>query len=256
MKTARLEDLLAEDVPGDSDSFARFGEHSWPSLGLTACLCRFSVARFDDKLFARHGVPFSPSLSRSVRKRRAEFLAGRLCAAQALTRLGAPGLVLTGPDRSPVWPVGMIGSITHCDETAIAVAQNEENFCGVGIDLERRAACRNAALDVRHFATDAERGVLAQAGIASEDHAVIAFSMKESFFKAAYPHVGRYFGFSAVSIVGADRSLRKVSLVVAQDLGVKLKQGLRVAGEYVALGDAFMSTAVTIPVMALRNDSL
>lgn len=247
MRTALLEDRPAEDGPGDPGGFARFGVHSWPSLGLTACLCRFSVARFDEELFAFHGVRFGSSLSGAVRKRRAEFLAGRLCAAQALRRLGAPGLVLTGADRSPVWPAGMIGSITHCDETAMAVALKKENFRGVGIDLERRAACRDASLDVRHFATDAERVVLEHAGIACEDHAVIAFSMKESFFKAAYPHVGRYFGFSAVSIVDADRSHRRLSLVVTQDIGGKLRQGLRVAGEYADLGDAFVSTMVTIP---------
>jgi enterobactin synthetase component D len=141
----------------------------------------------------------------------------------------------------------MVGSITHCDGTAMAVAMKKEDLRGVGIDLERRAACRDASLDVRHFATDAERVVLEDAGIACEDHAVIAFSVKESFFKAAYPEVGRYFGFSAVAIVDADRSRRSLSLVVAREIGAKLRQGLRVAGEYADLGDAFVSTAVTVP---------
>ncbi|TFW09268.1 4'-phosphopantetheinyl transferase superfamily protein [Oxalobacteraceae bacterium OM1] len=244
MMTARLEDLSVEDGPG---SFARFGVHSWPSLGVTACLCRFLVAQFDDQLFAFHGVQLDPSLSGAVRKRRAEFLAGRLCAAQALRRCGAPEWVPIGADRSPVWPAGVIGSITHCDDTAMAVALKKENVRGVGIDLERRAACHDAALNVRHFATEAERGVLERAGIASEDHAVIAFSMKESFFKAAYPYVGRYFGFSAVSIVDADRRHRSLSLVVAEDIGAELRPGLRVAGEYAHLGEAFVSTVVTIP---------
>jgi enterobactin synthetase component D len=248
MRTALLEDRPEQTNLGDSGGFAHFGVHSWPSLGLKACLCRFSVALFDEKLFVLHGVRCGPSLSGAVRKRRAEFLAGRLCAAQALRHLGALESVLAGADRSPVWPAGMIGSITHCDETAMAIALKKEHFRGVGIDLERRTACRDASLDVRHFATDAERGVLERAGIACEDHAVIAFSMKESFFKAAYPHVGHYFGFSAVSIVEADRSQRRLALVVAQDIGNKLRQGLRVTGEYAYLGEAFVSTVVTIPI--------
>lgn len=247
MKADFHEDRPADDCPGESDGFARFGEHSWPLLGLNACLCRFSLARFDDALFVFHGVPIGASLPRAVRKRRAEFLAGRLCAARALGRLGAPEVVLTGVDRSPVWPAGTIGSITHCDETAMAVALKQENFLGVGIDLERRAACRDASLDVRQFATGAECEVLEHAGIAREDHAVIAFSMKESFFKAAYPQVGRYFGFSAVSIVDADRRQRGLSLAVVEDLGGKIRQGLRVAGEYAEFGEAFVSTAVLIP---------
>jgi len=117
----------------------------------------------------------------------------------------------------------------------------------------RASECIPGLRDVRHFATDAERGVLERAGIACEDHAVIAFSMKESFFKAAYPHVGRYFGFSAVSIVDADRSHRRLSLVIAQDIGGKLRQGLRVAGEYADLGDAFVSTAVAIRAPVLME---
>lgn len=246
MRTALLEEGPAQDDPAGAGGFARFGLHVWPSLGLTACLCRFSLARFDEELFALHGVRSGSSLSRAVTKRRAEFLAGRLCAAQALACVGAAGPVPAAADRSPVWPAGVIGSITHCGDTAMAVALRHGRFRGVGIDLERRAACREASLDVRQFATEAERLVLQQAGIACENHAVIAFSMKESFFKAAYAHVGRYFGFEAVAIVEADASRRMVSLAVAQDLAAQLPQGLRVEGEYAALGDALVATAVVI----------
>jgi enterobactin synthetase component D len=236
----------AESSPGDAGGFVSFGAHFWPSLGLTACLCRFSVARFEDGLFARHGIQPAPSISGAVKKRRAEFLAGRLCAARALRRLGAPGNVQIGADRSPIWPRGITGSITHCGQTAMAVALKIDNVHGVGIDIERRAACREASLDARHFANDTERGVLERAGIAREDHAVLAFSLKESFFKAAYPQVGRYFGFSAVSIVNIDRGRRRLTLVVAQNLSERLTRGRRVACEYADLGEAFVSTAVTI----------
>lgn len=247
MRTALLEDHPAQRGPGDPGGFARFGVHCWPSLGLTACLCRFSVARFNEELFARHGVRTGSSLSGAVAKRRAEFLAGRMCAAQALARLGAAGAVPAAADRSPVWPAGIVGSITHCGDMAMAVALGQGSFRGVGIDLERRAACRDASLHARHFATDAELLVLQHAGIAREDHAVIAFSVKESFFKAAYPHVGRYFGFDAVAIVAADASRRTLTLAVAQDFGPALRPGLQVPGEYADLGHALVSTVVVIP---------
>lgn len=249
MNTALLEDRPAQDGPGDIGDFARFDVHSWPSLGLAAHLCSFSVSQFDQKLYTLHGIEFDASLSGAVRKRRAEFLAGRLCAARALEHLAASKVVPTGKDRSPIWPAGLIGSITHCDETAMAIALRKDNprgVEGVGIDLERRTACRDASLGVRHFATGAERDVLVHAGIACEDHAVIAFSMKESFFKAAYPYVRRYFSFSAVSIVDVDSRHNRLSLVVAQDIGGKLKKGLRVEGEYANLGQTFVSTIVTI----------
>jgi 4'-phosphopantetheinyl transferase EntD len=246
MDMALLERHPDREAPGDAGGFARFGWHSWPSLGLTACQCHFSIARFDDGLFERLAIRPEPCLQGAVKKRRAEYLAGRLCASRALMRLGAPGQVTTAADRSAIWPAGRIGSITHSGETAMAVAVSTGVIRGVGIDIESRAACRNAALETRHFATEAERGVLERAGIWHENHAVLAFSVKESFFKAAYPQVGRHFGFSAVAIVEVDPVRRIVSLEIYQNLSETLTRGRRATGEFTDLRKAFLRTAVVI----------
>src|SRR5437763_335927 len=64
-------------------------------------------------------------IARAVPKRRAEFATGRVCARQALERLGvAVGPLLPHPDRSPAWPPGIVGSISHTDGyCAVAVAE-------------------------------------------------------------------------------------------------------------------------------------
>src|SRR4051812_2128234 len=53
-------------------------------------------------------------VSRAVAKRKREFALGRMCAHRALSALGVPACGLPmAADRSPVWPSGIVGSITH-----------------------------------------------------------------------------------------------------------------------------------------------
>src|SRR6202012_4461572 len=64
-------------------------------------------------------------LKNAVPRRRAEFIGGRLCAREALKMLGATDLdIPMRADRSPAWPSGFVGSITHAEGLAFApVAQ-------------------------------------------------------------------------------------------------------------------------------------
>jgi 4'-phosphopantetheinyl transferase EntD len=51
----------------------------------------------------------------AVEKRRREFVTTRRCARQALAQLGVPPVpIRPGPGRAPVWPAGVVGSLTHC----------------------------------------------------------------------------------------------------------------------------------------------
>ena len=57
-----------------------------------------------------------------VEKRRLEFTHGRYCAHQAMQLLGMSVVAIPkGTDRAPVWPDGIIGSISHSGDTAAAV---------------------------------------------------------------------------------------------------------------------------------------
>jgi 4'-phosphopantetheinyl transferase EntD len=77
-----------------------------------------------------------------------EFESGRAYAKRALAMLGIDDADLPiGPDRSPVWPSGVVGSISHvrCGRygmyAAAAVARTEVAFA-VGIDLETEDGLR------------------------------------------------------------------------------------------------------------------
>lgn len=136
-----------------------------------------------------------------VPKRRREYAAGRACARDALAALGVPPTAIpTARDRTPVWPAGLVGSITHDDGyAAAAVARAADGIRGIGIDLEpcaplpdgiRDTICRTeeiAWLDVRDAK---ERGVLART----------LFSAKEAAFKCQFPLTARMLEFHDVAV--------------------------------------------------------
>jgi 4'-phosphopantetheinyl transferase EntD len=78
-----------------------------------------------------------PCIRRAVEKRRREFAAGRACARKALEAYGICNYpLLIGPDRAPVWPTGIVGSITHCDGFIGAAVARKGVIRGIGVDAE------------------------------------------------------------------------------------------------------------------------
>ena len=78
-----------------------------------------------------------PFVKKAVEKRRREFSAGRTCARQALRELGcADAPIVHNQNGAPLWPTGIVGSITHSNTYAAAVAAKSLRACGLGIDME------------------------------------------------------------------------------------------------------------------------
>src|SRR4051794_33065331 len=86
-------------------------------------------------------APLHPSeeagVADAVPPRRAEYAAARECARSALRRLGVPeAAVPAGPDRAPMWPTGIVGSMTHVDGYRAAAVGRAGSWTGIGIDAE------------------------------------------------------------------------------------------------------------------------
>ncbi|MCG2632723.1 4'-phosphopantetheinyl transferase superfamily protein [Bradyrhizobium sp. WYCCWR 13023] len=121
-------------------------------------------------------------------RRRSEFLAGRAHAHAALTELGVSDLELpTGPDRAPLWPDGIRGSITHaskhdCSYVAAAVGRSEV-LRGIGIDVEFISAIRPQAW--RQFLTARELEFVRKLSIGDRARSTAAiWCAKEAGIKA------------------------------------------------------------------------
>lgn len=140
-------------------------------------------------------------------KRRREFTEGREHAHAALLRLGRPAdAILRGEKGEPLWPEGVVGSITHCEGHRAAAVGLEGDVRSLGIDVEQNAPLPEGVLEIV-LAADESREELAALGEAARrrtGHPVSAerllFSAKESVYKAWFPLTGLWLDFHEVTI--------------------------------------------------------
>jgi enterobactin synthetase component D len=105
--------------------------------GLVAHLIGFDAATFHADDFGRLGIDCPDAVRRSATARQAEFLHGRLAARAGLAALDrGKEPVGIGTHREPVWPDGVVGSISHTRSLAAAAVARRERCAGVGIDLQ------------------------------------------------------------------------------------------------------------------------
>jgi len=127
-----------------------------------------------------------------------EFEHGRSCARRALAQLGYPDCpVPAGADRVPEWPAGVVGSISHCGDTAAAAVALATDVDGIGLDIETSDGLDEDLLplicrDDELAQIDAEESRLRLAKL--------LFSAKESVFKCIWPRVRRFVDFQEVEI--------------------------------------------------------
>ena len=137
-------------------------------------------------------------IERAVEKRRKEFTTARHCARQALGELGfEPVPILRGDRGAPVWPNGIVGSLTHCDGYRAAVVAYAMQVRSLGIDAEPHDTLPDGVLE--HTSIPAERDVLATRS--SDLHwDRLLFCAKEAPYKAWFPITGRWLGFEDAHI--------------------------------------------------------
>jgi 4'-phosphopantetheinyl transferase EntD len=128
--------------------------------------------------------------------RQREFLAGRSCARRALRTLGWPDQpILRQTDRTPRWPAGVVGSISHCDDYCVAAVSDARDIEAMGIDVEPRGAVDGEVASMVVDATERRRF-----NSAFEDWRTGVFCMKEAAFKAVYPGYGELLEFGEVKL--------------------------------------------------------
>ncbi|ELR66767.1 4'-phosphopantetheinyl transferase entD [Photobacterium marinum] len=199
----------------------------------------FNIMDIDEYDFFYHRIALPPAFSKMVAKRRCEFLAGRICAQIALNQHDSSLCFDVGidSDRSPCWPRGIIGSITHTSSVAAACIASTETHSNIGIDTESilsREVCASIASEIL---TTKELYLLKEKALPKELFVTLAFSAKESIFKAIYKDVGYIFGFDAAMMIEFNHHC--MLFVLTKDLSVKWKAGdilnvgYQVVGEHV-----------------------
>lgn len=139
-------------------------------------------------------------IANAVQKRRLEFATGRDCARKALAKLGgSPAPILAAADRSPIWPAGFVGSISHTDAVCGAIAARAADYKGLGFDIESAAPLPDELMPLVCSQGDREHfGTLPNFNV--PEWSKIAFCAKEAFYKCQYPRTRQVLDFRKISI--------------------------------------------------------
>ena len=213
-----------------------------PLAGTVLLSTRFDPAMLAVDDFQRCAVPPPASIQRSVAKRQAEFLAGRVCARAALLALDALDFTPTiGEDRAPVWPAHISGSITHSNGRAAAIVARKRDWRGLGMDLENLLEPERAERLAGEILTPAE---LQRMAAGPQDQVALrvtlTFSVKESLFKALYPIVRQRFYFEHAEVLEWTEH-GEVRLRLLTDLSSEWRKGTELNAQFAVMDGQLLS---------------
>lgn len=128
-------------------------------------------------------------ITRAVEVRAREFAFGRACARHALAGLGlADAARMPIPcrsDRTPHFPDGIVGSVSHTRDLAAAVAAPDTHVRALGLDVEKLRPLEPAIVPMVTTAAERARGA------ADPGETVRWFGAKEAVYKCWYTAGGQ-----------------------------------------------------------------
>lgn len=203
-----------------------------------------AVAATDPRSAHNRALPQeSGPMARMAPIRQKAYTAGRCAAHHALRDLGHPvAPVLMAPDRAPVWPKGLTGSISHSQTCCIAALGRVNQVAALGVDVEEDSDLDHDLLTT--VCTADERAWLsvlpqAQAGVMAK----LIFSAKECAYKCQYPQSKTLFGFDALCVT-PDPACGQFEATFLFDIP-HFPVGTRLLGRF-AIKDGLIITAMTI----------
>ena len=163
-------------------------------------------------------------------KRRREFLAGRTAARRAMHQLGlAEQPVPMADDRAPIWPEGLVGSISHSDTLCLAALAARRDVPAIGLDIE--PATSLAPDLIPEICTWSERAWLSrQPRNRRGQMAKLIFSAKECAYKCQYPTSGALLEFHDLEVT-ADSETGQFEATFQKDVA-GFDRGARLCGRW------------------------
>lgn len=183
-------------------------------------------------------------IARAVPQRQREFLTARSCARTALARLGAaPVAIGAGSDRAPVWPLGVVGSITHCHGYRGAAVAWSKDIAALGIDAEPNEPLPPNVAGL--ILSRAEQAQLASPQAANINLDRLIFSAKEAVFKAWWPLTSSELDFMDVGItIDAAHGTFSAALRASVRLRAEV-QDLRFGGRWVVQDGLILTSVIS-----------
>ena len=187
----------------------RAGQGSFVSIVPPEVACVEKPAGLPGAVEALHPLEV-PIIQNFASRRAAEFAEGRACVREALRlfsqctvtpqgRALSEAPILRAENRAPVWPEGIVGSITHCEGIRAAAIADATRLEGLGIDAEPvQELSRAVASEVLLSEELAE--ARSEEFLPRVEAETTMFSAKESLFKVWSPATGRWLGFEEARV--------------------------------------------------------
>ena len=233
--------------------------------------CEFNPQDFNaiplQQLEQQWQITLPNKLQGAVTKRKAEFIAGRYCAKTAIQRLPLQQSPLQqsplqepplhqassqfsaigiGEKRQPLWPRGIVGSITHSHGFAAAAVADTTSARSLGIDSEYMINEKTASNIACHILREEENYCDNQQLVDNDiAYLTLIFSAKESIFKCLHPLVHQYFDFKDATISLSTSKTNRFEYVLQKNLNDEFCQGFTGEGIYRFDRD-FIHTAVLL----------
>ncbi|PYY00954.1 MAG: hypothetical protein DMG64_03980 [Acidobacteria bacterium] len=137
---------------------------------------------------------------RASSKRLREWASGRRAARLALKQLGFENSppILRGDGGEPLWPEGVVGSITHCYPWSLAMVVRSSAPLSIGIDLESQL--RMGKVDISSVVCRKPELEWIFADGDCQARLMMIFSAKEAVYKALHPVCRKYIDFQDVEL--------------------------------------------------------
>ena len=119
---------------------------------------------------------------------------------KALEQLGIQDAIIPiGEDRAPIWPEGIVGSISHCDSLTGAIVAKKLDHISLGLDIEEIGRVAPDLWDL--VFTKNEKTYLS--GLSENEilvQSTTIFSIKEAFYKFQHPITKTFLDFLDVEV--------------------------------------------------------
>lgn len=204
----------------------------------SSLVSHFSVRPDAEAIYISSSNVIKTTLSHSCsQKRKMDFVAGRYCARKAFEKLGMknPPEIGISSDRSPMWPTGWVGSITHTNGFASAAVAQTEALQGLGIDSERIMRVKVSHEVAGIALLPAENALWNQqlkAYIPYEQYVTLVFSAKESVYKCLYPISDIFLEFNDVEVSTVDLNSGEIRIKLHKHLSPDLSLWRVLSGKF------------------------
>ena len=199
----------------------------------------------DESFFTSKGIFLPQNMKEDVPKKKAHFLGGRYCAHQALSMMKNNSSEICSANEkeqaelipikkneqgAPIWPEGVIGSITHTENFIGAVVESSDNLRGIGIDTEKILGPQSVVMVESLVATDEEKRK--SLSFDPFEYFTLIYSAKESIFKCLNPIIQKYIEFHDVTIETVSFDSKVFTFRLLKDLNEEFKEGMSFEGSF------------------------